>query len=143
MWKVLGEDTFYLDVGRVAAKRMKELAGDGEKADFFRKIMDASEINYLLNGTTEYHSFMVKVPDEITPEQIQDLADVALEIATNAGGPFIMVNNIEQNYLIIFTNDKEPELLGIRKTPGMSAGKIFKPIIESLDGPGRMNSQIR
>lgn len=141
MWKILGKDTIYLGIGDTAKERMEELAGEGEKADIFRDILDKSEIQFLLNGATEYSSFLIKVPDEITPEQIQIMADVALEIAKNAETPFITANNVEQRYLIIFTNDKEPELIGIEKTPGMSSGAIFKPIFESLDSPGKMNSK--
>lgn len=140
MWKILGKETIYLGIPDVAKERMETLAGEGEKADVFREILGKSEIQFLINGATEYSSFMIRVPDEITPEQIQIMADVALDIVKNTAVPFITANNVEQRYLIIFTNDKEPELLGIHKTPGMSSGAIFKPIFESLDAPGKMNS---
>lgn len=143
MWKILGTETIYIDAGRVAKMKMAELAGDGERAEKFREFLNRSEITFMVNGTTEYCSFMIRVPDELTPEDIQLMADAALEVAVNYMEPFVEAGGKEQRYLIIFTNDKEPELLGIHKTPGVSAGKIFNPIVESLGKPGRMNSSFR
>ncbi|MFA6805167.1 MAG: hypothetical protein WCQ23_05585 [Candidatus Methanomethylophilaceae archaeon] len=139
MWKILGKEALYLDIGPTAKERMTELAGEGEKADEFRALMKNSEVQFLLNGSNEYNTFYFKVPDEYTPEQIQLMADVALDIVKNSEAPMVEVEGVEQRFLIIFSNNKEPELLGIRKTPGMSSGALFKPIFEALDKPGRLN----
>jgi len=141
MWKILGKNTIYLDIGYTAKRRLEELAGNDERANQFRELMEKSNINFMINGTTEYNTFFFRVPDELTPEQIQLMADVSLSIVCNSEVPMIEVEGVEQKFLIIFTNDKEPELLGIHKTPGMSSGAIFKPIIQALDAPGRLNSQ--
>lgn len=141
MWKILGKDTIYLDIGKTARDRFEELAGKDDKAKEFKDLLDRSEINFMINGATEYNTFFFKVPDEFTPEQIQLMADVTLSIVRESTVPMIEVENVEQRFLIIFTNDKEPELLGIRKTPGMSSGAIFNPIIQSLDAPGKLNRQ--
>jgi hypothetical protein len=139
MWKILGKDAIYLDVGNVAKQRLMELAGDDETGIGFRALMEKSDITFMINGTTEYNSFFFNVPEEYTPEQIQFMADIALKIVTESEVPMVTIEDVEQNFLIIFTNDKEPELLGIRKTPGMSSGAIFKPIIQALDKPGNLN----
>ena len=46
---------------------------------------------------------------------------------------------MRQKYQVVITNWKEPEIIGLNKTPGMSSGEVFKPIIKGLDGPGRLN----
>ena len=44
MWKILGEETFYLDVGPTWKRRMVALAGDDEKSQKFKEIVDASKV---------------------------------------------------------------------------------------------------
>ena len=141
MWKILGREAIYLDIPNVWKQRMLELSGEGEKAEKFREIVDKSEVTYMLNGISEEHTFFIKVPDEITPEEIQILADVALDILKNSEDPCIQVEDVRQRYQVVITNWKEPEIIGLDKTPGMSSGEVFKPIIQGLDGPGRLNSQ--
>jgi len=139
MWKILGVKTIYIDIPNTVKKRLMELAGDGDKAARFRDFMGRSEIMFLLNGETEENSFFITVPDDLGPEDIQTMADVILEIAKTIDFPFVEVESTEQRYQVIITNNKEPELIGINKTPGMSAAEVFKPIIKSLDSKGRMN----
>ena len=141
MWKILGMKTIYIDIPNTAKDRLIELAGDGEESVIFKGLMERSEIMFLLNGETEENSFFITVPDDLTPEDIQVMADVVLEIAKSIEFPFIEVEGIEQRYQVIITNNKEPELIGINKTPGMSSGEVFKPIIRSLDSRGRLNPE--
>jgi len=141
MWKILGMRTIYVDIPNTAKSRLIELAGDGEKEARFKELMEMSEVMFLLNGETEENSFFIKVPDDLSPEDIQIMADVVLDIARSIEYPFISVENFEQRYRIILTNDKEPELIGINKTPGMSSVEVFKPVIRSLDGRGKLNPQ--
>lgn len=139
MWKILGRDAIYLDIPVVWKQRMLELSGEGEKADKFRDIVGKSEVTYMLNGISEEHTFFIRVPDEITPEEIQILADVALDILKASEDPCIEVEGVRQRYQVVITNWKEPEIIGQNKTPGMSSGEVFKPIIQGLDAPGRAN----
>lgn len=141
MWKILGVTSIYIDIPSTAKKRLIELAGEGEKENKFKELMERSEIMFLLNGETEENSFFITVPDDLTPEDIQIMADVVLEIAKSIEFPFIAVKDIEQRYQVIITNNKEPELIGINKTPGMSSVEVFKPIIKSLDSRGKMNPE--
>ena len=140
MWKILGEPTMYIDIARTWTKRMLELAADDEKSQKFKEIVEASDVTYLLNGTTEEHTFFIRVDDAITPEEIQVLADVSLEILKNVEFAPVEVQDTRQKYQVIITNWHEPEIIGLNKTPGMSSGQVFKPIIQSLDGPGKMNA---
>lgn len=141
MWKILGTTTIYIDIPNTTKKKLIELAGDGEKESKFKEMMNSSEIMFLINGDTEECSFFITVPDDLTPDDIQLMADVILEVAKNIQFPFIEVEGVEQRYKIIINNDKEPELLGLNKTPGMSSMEVFKPIIKSLDSRGKMNSE--
>ncbi len=141
MWKILGAKTIYIDIPNTTKNRLTELAGDGEKAAKFKELMERSEIMFLLNGETEENSFFIKVPDDLTPDDIQAMADVVLDIARTVEFPFISVEDVEQRYQVIITNNKEPELIGLNKTPGMSSVEVFKPIIRSLDSRGRANPE--
>ena len=141
MWKILGIKTIYIDIPNTVKNRLIELAGDGEKEAVFKDLMERSEVMFLLNGETEENSFFIKVPDDLTPEDIQVMADVILGIAKTIEFPFVSVEDAEQRYQVIITNNKEPELLGYNKTPGMSSAEVFKPVIKSLDGRGRANPE--
>ncbi|MCL1810667.1 MAG: hypothetical protein FWG41_00370 [Methanomassiliicoccaceae archaeon] len=143
MWKILGMKTIYIDIPNTAKRRLIELAGDSEKGEMFKGLMGKSEVMFLLNGDTEENSFFITVPDDLTPEGIQLMADVVLDIAKTIEFPFVEVEGAEQRYQVIITNNKEPELLGINKTPGMSSAEVFKPIIRSLDSRGKMNPGFR
>ncbi|MDR1690970.1 MAG: hypothetical protein LBR42_03895 [Candidatus Methanoplasma sp.] len=139
MWKILGAQTIYIDIPDTAKNRLMELAGEGEKEAKFKSLMEMSEIMFLLNGETEECSFFITVPDDLTPEDIQIMADVVLAVAKGIPFPFVEVEDTEQRYQVIITNNKEPELLGINKTPGMSAAEVFKPILKSLNSKGKVN----
>jgi len=143
MWKILGMKTIYIDIPNTVKGRLIELSTEKEKGERFRELMDRSEIMFLLNGETEENSFYIKVPDDLSPEDIQTMADVVLDIAKTVEFPFVSVGDIEQRYRVIISNNKEPELIGINKTPGMSSVEVFKPIIRSLDGRGRTNIEGR
>lgn len=140
MWKILGKDAIYIDIAPTWKARMLELAGDDEKSIKFKEIVESSEVTYLLNGTTEEHTFFIKVADEVTPEEIQILADVTLDILKNSETPVVEIMDVVQRYQVIITNWKEPEIIGLNKTPGMSSGEVFKPIIQALDSQGRLNA---
>ncbi len=141
MFKILGEDALYIDIPDTFKKRMLALAGDDEKEKVFKEIVGRSEVTYLLNGTTEEHTFFIRVPEDVTPEQIQTMADASLEILkrTVENTPCVEVEGVRQKYQVIITNWEEPEIIGKNKTPGMSSGAVFKPIIQSLDKPGKAN----
>ena len=142
MFRILGEDALYIDIAATFKRRIGELASaDDEKKKGFRELLDRSEILYLLNGTTEEHTFFIRVPKELTPEEIQSMADAVLAILgrTVEETPLIDVDGIRQKYQVIITNWDEPEIIGKNKTAGMSSGEVFKPIFRSLDAPGRAN----
>ena len=140
MWKILGEDAIYIDIPETWKRRMIALAGEGEKPEKFKKIVGESEVTYLLNGTTEEHTFFIHLSDDVSPEDIQALADVTLDILKASEHPCISVEGQIQRYQVIITNYHEPEIIGKNKTPGMSSGAVFMPIIKGLDSPGRMNA---
>ncbi len=144
MWKILGEDAIYIDIPQVWKRRMlalaKDLEEDKAKEAKFEEIVEPAEVTYMLNGSTEEHTFFIRIPDEVTPEDIQVLADVALDILRKTDVPCISVEDKVQRYQVIITNWHEPEIIGLNKTPGMSSGEVFKPIIQGLDGPGKLNA---
>lgn len=139
MFRILGQDALYVEIADVFKKRLGELAEEGSE---FAELLEGAEPSYIMNSITEEHTFFLRVPDEYTPEQIQTMCDAALAIlkATVEEVPCIEVNGIRQKYQVVITNWEEPELIGLRKTPGMSSEAVFKPIFESLDAPGKMNS---
>ena len=135
--------TIYIDIPNTVKSRLIELSSDKEKGGKFKELMERADIMFLLNGETEENSFFITVPDELTPEEIQLMADVILDVAKTVEFPFVSVQDIEQRYKVIISNSKEPELIGLNKTPGMSSAEVFKPIIKAWDGRGKPNSECR
>lgn len=74
----------------------------------------------MLNGTTEESCFLITVPDEYTPEEIQTMADVIIRSIERFGQPPVTVDSSEQDYRIIINNAREPEIIGIAKDGGVS-----------------------
>ena len=140
MFKILGADALYIDIPQTFKRRLEDLASDDEK-DLVTQL-GRSEVTYMLNGTTEEHTFFIRVPEDVTPEQIQMMSDATLAILkrTVENTPCVEVEGVRQKYQVIITNWEEPEIIGLNKTPGMSSGAVFKPIIKALDDPGRANS---
>jgi hypothetical protein len=143
MWSILGKEAIYIDIPYVFIERMGELSGDGEKADRFRACLEESDVRFMMNSETGECSFLVYVPDSMTPEDIQNAAETALEVAKAYEAPLLTVEGAEQRYKIIITNNQEPELLGINKTDGFSSGQVFMPIFKALSSPGRMNPKFQ
>ena len=129
----------FLDIPHVFSERMGELAGEGEGPDRFRACLEESKIKLFINPETGEISFMIYLPEDLSPEDIQNLADIVLSVAKGFESPLITVKDIEQRYKIILTNDQEPELIGLDKTDGFGSGQVFMPIFNSLSKPGRMN----
>jgi hypothetical protein len=140
MWKILGKEAIYIDIPATWRERMLELVPDDEKGTEFKSIMDRSEVEYFFNPQTEEHTFFIRLKDDITPEQIQNMADAVLDTLKSIDIPVVEIEDTRQKYQVIITNYHEPELIGLNKTPGMSSGQVFLPIIRSLDSPGKMNS---
>jgi len=140
MWSIFGEEAIYLDVPDKFKQGLTRLAKDDGKNIKFKELLARSEIEYMINGETEESCFIMHVPDELTPADIQLMADVILDIVQHTTVPVIKANNTEQRYKIVISNNKEPELIGLHKTPGMSSMEVFKPIIQGWDAPGRQNT---
>lgn len=143
MWKILGKDAMYLEIPHVFAERMGELAGEGDDADMFRSCLEESDIKFMINPETEECSFMIYIPEDLTPEEIQSIAETALAVAQAYEAPLITAEDVEQRYKIILTNNKEPEIIGLNKTEGFSSGQVFMPIFDSLSKPGKLNPKFR
>lgn len=141
MWKILGKEAIYIDIPVTWKERMLELMADDEKGKKFKEIVSKSKVEYLFNAQTEEHTFFIRLEDDISPEDIQDMADATLALLKTLEIPVIEVEGNRQRYQVIITNYHEPEIIGLNKTPGMSSGQVFMPIIKSLDAPGQMNKQ--
>ncbi|MBE6528959.1 MAG: hypothetical protein E7Z64_07410 [Thermoplasmata archaeon] len=141
MWKILGKEAIYIDIPVTWKERMLELMTDDEKGKKFKEIVSKSKVEYLFNAQTEEHTFFIRLEDDISPEDIQDMADATLALLKTLEIPVIEVEGNRQRYQVIITNYHEPEIIGLNKTPGMSSGQVFMPIIKSLDAPGQMNKQ--
>jgi len=143
MWQVLGKKTIYLGIAETWKNRMIELTSDREGGARFKELMNATDVMYFLDGTMEIHFFILEFPETITPEDIQFLADKTLEVAKeNLETPFITVDGTYQKCQVIYTTEKEPELIGAEKTKGYGSGKIFQPIFDALSQPGRGNDSM-
>lgn len=139
MWTILGENSIYLDIPYVFKKKILALGTEDENGVKFKGLMEKSEVSFMINGETEENCFIIKVPDEYTPEDIQLMADQTIDAIIRNGVAPVVVNNVEQKYKIIISNNKEPEIIGLRKTPGMTSVEVFKPIFGSWSSPGKAN----
>ncbi len=139
MFKIFGTECLYIDIADTFSKKLLALSESDEKAKEFADLFSKADVTYLLNGTTEESCFIVRVPDEYTPEQIQLMADVVIRTITAYNAAPVVVDDTEQQYRINISNMHEPEIIGLRKTPGMSSFEVFKPIINGWAAPGRMN----
>ena len=143
MWKILGKEAIYIDIPETWKQRMLELVEDDEKGKEFKSILNASKVEYIFNSQTLEHTFFIRLEDEITPEQIQNMADVVLDTLKASEVPVVEIEEDVQRYQVIITNYHEPEIIGLNKTPGMSSGQVFMPIIKSLNAPGQLNQKFR
>lgn len=143
MWSILGENAIYLDIPYKFKDKIMSLATEDDDGAKFKKLLDDSDVRFMINGESEECCFMIQVPDEYTPEDIQFMADKMIDaIIRNDKAP-VSVDGVEQNYKIIINNNKEPEIIGLRKTPGMSAAEVFKPILSGWASPGKENPSSR
>lgn len=140
MWNILGKDVLYIEITDTFKNRIVELADkESEEGKKFLDIIEKTDVKFLINGQSEESSFLLKVPDELTPEDIDSFANVVLKALTDFGGPAVSVGGNEQRYKVIISNDKEPELIGLNKTPGLSSYEVFKPILNGWGAPGKEN----
>jgi hypothetical protein len=139
MWKILGVDSLYLEFADVWKRRISEVVREGDNGKRFDELMSSAEVLYIMNGATEEHTFMVELPETLSNEDVQFLADEILNVARTADFPFVSLNNNYEKCQVIFTTEKEPEIIGLDKKEGISAGAVFAPILEGWGGAGRRN----
>ena len=139
MWKILGSDALYVEFADVWKRKIAAAVGGSKR---FGELMKDAEVIHMMNGATEIHTFMVQLPDHITKEDIQFLADEILNVAKTYEHPFISLNDNYEKCQVIFTAEKEPEIIGIDKKDGISAGAVFKPILEAWGGAGKKNESV-
>ena len=139
MWKILGVDALYVEFADVWKRRVIEVANEFDVGERFGELMKDAEVSYMMNGATEIHTFIAELPDTLSKDDLQFLADVILDIANNADFPFVSLNGVYEKCQVIFTTEKEPEILGMDKAEGFSAGAVFAPILEGWGGGGRKN----
>ncbi len=143
MWQILGKEAIYVDIPVTWKERMIELTPDDDKGKKFKDIVSKSKVEYLFNPQTEEHTFFIRLDDDYSPEDIQDMADSVLSTLKELDVPVVKIEETVQRYQVIITNYHEPEIIGLNKTPGMSSGQVFIPIIKSLNSPGQMNAQFQ
>ncbi|MCL1984785.1 MAG: hypothetical protein FWG58_05260 [Methanomassiliicoccaceae archaeon] len=142
MWKILGADSLYVEFADIWKKRITEVVSEGideDNGNRFVGLMKDSEVLYMMNGSTEVHTFMVQLPETLSPEDIQFLSDVILDVANTYDEPFVSLNGNYEKCQVIFTTEKEPELIGLDKTKGYSSGAVFAPILKGWGNEGRQN----
>ena len=130
----MGSDAMYLEFADVWRKRISEIVSNGKR---FNDLMKNADVLYIMNGATEEHTFMVQLPESLSPDDVQFLADEILNVARTYEHPFVTLNDEREKCQVIFTTEKEPEILGLDKAEGISAGAVFQPIIEGWGGKGR------
>lgn len=138
----MGVDALYVEFADLWKKRIIEIASEREGGDRFRELMEPRDVLHLFNGTNGLHSFNVEFPEDTDPKDLQFLADVILGIANDTEQHFISLGGAYQKCQVVFTSDREPELIGANRTEGYGSGKIFMPILESLAKPGRANNSM-
>lgn len=142
MWKVLGVDAIYVEFADVWKERMIDISSERDEHDRFAALIEKAEIKHLFNGSTETHTFMVELPETLPAEDIQFLADEILDVARTADFDFVSLDGKYQKCQVIFSSEKEPEILGADKAEGYSAGAVFAPIVEGWTKPGRRNDSM-
>jgi hypothetical protein len=139
MWKILGVDALYLEFADVWKKRIVEVAEESDCGERFAELMKDADVSYMMNGATEIHTFIAELPETLSKDDLQFLADVILDVANTADFPFVSLNGRYEKCQVIFTTEREPEIIGLDRTKGFSAGAVFAPILEGWGGAGRRN----
>ena len=137
MWKILGAEALYVEFADVWRTRILEIVSEGDDGKKFKRLMKNAEVLYMMNGATEEHTFMVQLPEKVSKNDVQFLADMILNVAKTADFPFVSLNDVREKCQVIFTTEKEPELIGLDKTKGFSSGAAFAPIFEGWGGAGK------
>ena len=141
MWQILGANAMYVELADMWKYRMIEIEEDRPEGKKFKKLMKNAMVSHMLNGSTEVHTFMVELPESITPEDIQFLADEILDIANTFSAPFISFEDNYQMCQVIFSNDVEPEIVGLDKKEGFSSGAVYLPIVNRWGKPNQNENE--
>ena len=142
MWQILGVNAMYVEFADIWKERMMEISEERGTKKRFSEIMKDAGITHLLNGTSETHTFMIDLPESVSAEDIQFLADEILDIARTAEYDFISIEGEYQKCQVIFSSEREPEIIGLDKTEGFSSGAVFLPIFKGLASNGRQNDSM-
>lgn len=110
-------------------------ASECDDFETFEELIEQGELTYIHNTQTDVHAFIIQFPESVGKEELDYLSSFVRELREGMGVPTISFQDTPQRCRIIFTSEKEPELLGLNKTEGMSSGALFQPIFDSWSSP--------
>jgi hypothetical protein len=135
MWKVLGRDAELVRIAELWKEGITALASDYEDFETFQELMAQAELTYLHNTQDDVHAFILQFPETVQKEELDFLSSFVRMVREEAGVSTITFQDKPQRCRLVFTSEKEPELLGLNKTEGYSSGALFQPIFDSWDKP--------
>jgi len=135
MWKVLGREAEIVKIGNIWKEEILARASECDDFETFVELMEQSELTYLHNTQTDIHAFILQFPESIGKEELDYFSSFIRNLRDGMEVPTISFQDQPQRCRFVFTSEKEPELLGLNKTEGMSSGALFQPIFDSWSKP--------
>ncbi len=107
MWKVFGVEGTVPAFSEIWKMRLIELSKRKKERERFLKMMEESEVRYLLDAIREVNVFMVYLPKKYGREDLLFLKDFVVKVTKAAKMPVLEFNGVAQANAVIITSAED------------------------------------
>ena len=107
MWKVFGVEGTVPAFSEIWKMRLIELSKRKKERERFLKMMEESEVRYLLDAIREVNVFMVYLPKKYGREDLIFLKEFVVKVTKAAKMPVLEFNGVAQANAVIITSAED------------------------------------
>lgn len=103
MWKVFGVEGTIPAFAEIWKQRMTELSKRKKDRERFLKMIEESEVRYVLDAIREVHIFMVYLPVKYCREELIFFKEFVMKTTKSVKMPALELDGVAQTYGVVIT----------------------------------------
>jgi hypothetical protein len=109
MWMVLGVEGTIPAFAEIWKQRMIELSKRKKDRERFLKMIEDSDVRYVLDAIREVHIFMVYLPTKYGQEDLVFFKEFVVKTTKSAKMPTLEFNGVAQTHAVIITAQEDED----------------------------------
>ena len=107
MWKVLGVEGTIPAFAEIWKQRMIELSKRKKDRERFLKMIEDSDVRYVLDAIRDVHVFMIYLPAKYSREDLEFFKEFVIKATKSTKAPTLEFNGMMQNHGVVITAQED------------------------------------